>query len=312
MRLLVRFKPEVLDLEPLLNASFSATHYVHSFPLVFCEGGRSRFFFEYENKQCVSFCSLYPLSFLLQQKLLRAGCVGSVCTDVHFRGAGFGGRVIEQAEAWAQKMGLHFLFLFSSEAKLYKRHGYIECAEDLLFRLPHKGEGNVLARFDKDADNSGFEFCSDVPDAAETRRLWNFIVRYSEPGESCLSYSEFLTLLTIPDMTRCSLKRDGEFYAVCFLGKGLDYVNVAHGFVTRNRDSLLRLLFKMRCFLREREVLVFLGALCRRSEYQDLLVGAVKNKSLMVKSMPRSPFSNDELAALFNESKLYVRSLQSN
>ena len=87
------------DLLELTNTCFQTKNYLNNFPQVFKEAYKDFMFLLKKNKETVSFCTLYPLSFILNSNLrISAYCIGSVCTHPSFRNQGLALQAIQLAE----------------------------------------------------------------------------------------------------------------------------------------------------------------------------------------------------------------------
>jgi GNAT superfamily N-acetyltransferase len=185
------------------------------FPLVFEErfGGRV---VAYEEKGDVrSTCALLLRELIVGGARMRVGLLGSVATEIAWRGKGLAARVLDEAERVLAQEGCALAFLWADDPEFYAARGYqrvgweVDCVlpTERLAALSGTGLIRELSRQD----------CADV------QRIYE-----QHPARVERSPSETAALLNCPGMSCLVLLREHCVVAYACLGRGADFANTIH------------------------------------------------------------------------------------
>ncbi|KAB8031056.1 GNAT family N-acetyltransferase [Fluviispira multicolorata] len=310
------------ELQYLTNLCFESSDYLNNFPQVFKKENKEYFFLFRHNGQAVSFCTLYPIRFQLQNIVLNSYCIGSVCTHPHFRKKGFAKRVLLQAENKARENLVDFLFLFSDINPLYTELNYLPAGKTYLTQLHSKVTNPIYLKNLKrlnieylkainkiDLKNTDFFYFNNLSalSEAEKIKIWQFIVFYSPKGESILSYIEFSDILKIKNMQMYLLNFETRLYSVCFINKGDDFQNVIHSIYYKEINFIVILLNKILAKSKDEELIFFPGV---HAHYFSELFDFQEIPSLFLKSIHEKKITTQKLQALCLNNDIFISSLQ--
>lgn len=288
-----------------LDRAFGKKAFTSMFPHVFGPGNESRHFALVEQDSLVGFCALHPFHWLIDHRLVRAHCLGSVATESCLRGRGLGSRVVAMAENFARADKADFLFLFTTDqGAFYERLGYRPAGNDLLAPLQLQQLPSARDCASPEARSWSIRPPCSLP-LEQRSRIWRFLMTHST--ESDLGFLEFEQLLHTSDMELIEVATESETRAIAFLGKGADFQNIVHSTAFRSEADLLWLLDNL---LRVRGPLLLLlppGNPELANHFPEIL----HNDTLWFKSLNERDFPTERLESLFLERVLYPRTIQS-
>jgi hypothetical protein len=136
-------------------------------------------------------------------------------------------------------------------------------------------------------------------------KLWQFIIKNSHISEPILSYWEWKKLCHIQNMEISYLTHNQKIGSVCFLNKGDDFQNVVHGIYDLNTDYANLLIESILKKQKQTSNFYFFpGAFYEK--YKPYFKYEVL-PTMYIKVFSHSP---SNLFSLFQQGKMYVRSLQ--
>lgn len=318
-----------------LDEAFRAEGYTLGFPQVFAASNAHwRFAVDARGaptcvaEDAVAFCAGCPLSWSSSRVgFVRVLNLGSVATKPGCEGQGFASLVLQEALAAAERARLQGVVLFAEgeKARLYEKVGFAPATGDTFvflhpaasgegaaenatrLTLAHadlvkKGYGKSRVFFDASAAELGAQ-------PALAGRLWQSLVRLSGPEVSRLSWREFQSLVSIPNVRVRWLERAGGVEALCFLGKGVDFQNVLHGLVARSERDALFLLGESAAQSPESTVTLLVDG--SRALLSRFVLSSSDAVQLMTKALPAGGLSDKAFLDLFRSRALLVRGLQS-
>ncbi len=177
----------------------------HTWPQLYRSDGDGRFFVVADGERLLSHCALRVVTLVTATGRVRAGLLGSVCTDPGHRGRGLASAVVAAALAALREDAPHCL-LWAHEPALYARAGFRDGAPEtcvLLARRPHPRLAGVRA--------------ATIADHAALHALHERKPLRVERTAAATS-----SLLTTPGLTTLVLERAGAVVAYACCGKGAD------------------------------------------------------------------------------------------
>lgn len=304
---------QLSEIASLLDTSFQTKDYTKSFPLVFCAPRVDRFFTKQQGDKLVAFLAIVPLAFVNERhRLLRAACVSSVSCLPEARGKGYASALLNDAQDYAVQFEFDFLLLFSQEKRVYEKFGFVSAGNDDLALLPRSGENKSFEELMSKlkAEARSFEVVTTLGALSLERRaaIWRFICKNAARGEADLGFSNFEKLMSLPTTQLCILSSAEKIEALCFIGKGIDYENVAHAFYFENDAGLCELVLNLQKTFDAKRLIISFGAARSKTNVAQLFK-ATHQSTLMIKGLR---IETRELKDEFDAQRLYVPSLLSN
>lgn len=308
------------DLLELTNACFQSKNYLNNFPQVFKEVYKDFLFLLKKNKDSVSFCSLFPLSFTLNSKQrISAYCIGSVCTHPNFRNQGLALQTIQLAENKARENHADFLLLFADNNQLYAKMGFVSIGKTYLAPISKSIENknyyenylnlNNHIKSLNSLNNIIYKNFCNLDQLSENlkAKIWNFIILNSKHSESILSYLEFKEILKIKNMHLFIAEINEKIMAISFLNKGDDFRNVVHANYYNNRNYILKLIQYILKINNENDLIFFPGAF--HNDFKDMF-NYINLPLMSIKSLNEKKFPIKLLNNLCSNDCFFVTSLQ--
>lgn len=308
-----------LKLQLLMLESFGKSNYMESFPQVFGEHASAYHFEIQRENHLAAFCASMPFHWTHNSSRYTGHCIGSVCSNEKFRGKGFASQAITLAEIYAAQCGAHFTFLFSELDAYYRKLGYESFGEERFAPIGRSPDNNHVARnnYEKiikhtDHVSDIFRYGYTLPGEAISQEhkvaLWSFILNTSGPSENILSFPDFTTLLSIPEVEVHTLWSAHNVEAVFFIGKGADFQNVAHSISYKNTKTFALLLAKYFEKFPGRSLLIMLPP-GKSPLARDLEI--TRTPAYYAKILQSSPCDKETILSLLNKNLFYPRTFQS-
>lgn len=185
------------------------------FPLIFEErfGGR---IIAYEEKGDVrSACALLVRDLIVGGSRLRVGLLGSVATEMSWRGKGLAARVLDEAEAVLAREGCALSILWADDPQFYAGRGYHKVGWEVDCVVP----AQTLAALTTQAT-----IRAHAPD--DSTALQRLYVQHGARVDR--SPAETAALLACPGMATLVLQRERDIVAYACMGRGADFPNTIH------------------------------------------------------------------------------------
>jgi GNAT superfamily N-acetyltransferase len=311
------------ELRSLLLESFGKEDYLESFPQVFGRTAIAQHFEVHSNGKLAAFAASIPFHWHAQGQRITGHCVGSVCSHPEFRGKGFALKAIVSAEIYARNVGADFIFLFSDLDEFYKKAGYSSYGDETFAPLAVAPEATAVAKKNlkqliRLADIAGpttqniyhhtqTSSTTEIP-ASTLAAIWNFVEQHSHKSENSMSFSEFLTLMTIPNVEIHWLEKNGVFQSLLFIGKGADFTNVAHSVSALGNSALANLLSLFFQATPQRQLLLMIPPALQSIGSQLATAGT---PAFYAKQLVASGLRADLIRAVLLNNNLYPRTFQS-
>lgn len=185
------------------------------YPLVFDGRFPGRVIAVEEQGLVRSGCGVLARDLLIDGARLRVGLIGSVATDVAWRGRGLAQRALDQAEEWLAAEGCAAALLWADDPAFYGRRGYAALGRELDALVP----ASALAALGQDPGVRSY-----VREDAAAVHGW-----YTRHGTRVdRSAEETAALLACPGMETLVLQREREVVAYACLGRGADFAGTVH------------------------------------------------------------------------------------
>ena len=316
--------------ENLLNLAFKSEFYSQNYPHIF-QTPQSEYFFEnFDSEQILAgFCTAYNISWSHSKfGLVRAICIGNVCSYPQRKGQGWAQKAIVQALECAKNSHFDFAFLFSDMLGFYEKFGFEKAAAEkyVVFSLNSTGNlsvfnSNFLKSKMLDLNSKGFaksrkfmrgssislQNSFHSQELFSLNNIWNFLEKNSAATDGIVGFIEFQVLMRIPKMEFFATYKENEICAFSFYGKGEDLQNFVHGLVARDSNECLWHLGNIHQNLMRHEFMWLPGSWAQKfkSEFKY-----EENSSLYVLNL-NAKFNTMTWLNSFNRQEIYVRSLHS-
>ena len=224
-----------IDLFSFFDLCFQIKNYQGNFPHLFTER-KNVFCFKKKGILIASF-TVKPVSFYGEQKHFRGLGIGSVSVHPRVQNQGLAFSMLSFFLNHQQNVQneYDFLFLFGTPKGLYEKLGFslVEEAPFITWTQAKGVQGSLLgvsSLEEKKTENLSM---------IEAQEIWSFVTRHSLPGESLLSFLEFLPVLQVKEMKIfISRSEDKNLSALSFFQKGDDFLNVVHGVSGRSSEEI--------------------------------------------------------------------------
>jgi hypothetical protein len=311
------------ELRYLLLECFGKDHYCESFPQVFASSHFAEAFEIRHQGKLAAFAASIPFHWTQNGKRIVGHCVGSVCSHPEFRKQGFAQRALTLAEIHARNMGADFVFLFSDLDAFYRKAGYCPFGAEHFASLSHHPQATRVSQENlrrlvalanptsADAAAPYWECSTEQLDELPNgglAALWRLLERQRHPSENLLSFSDFRSLMTIPEVTAHVLGQPIDPKAVFFVGKGADFENVAHSLAAPSK-SLVAILFQHFFHKHSTSQLLFMLPPSWRNLSEEL--ATVSTPAFYAKPLGGAGLDVKQMSSLLETNKLYPRTFQS-
>jgi N-acetylglutamate synthase-like GNAT family acetyltransferase len=315
--------PSTKELKALTNEAFALDDYCSNFPQIFSPLSpyNVRAYKDPLTSHLAALVVFKPFYFYDHHKLFTSYGIGSVAISKRHQNKGLGSEILKSLLFELTKEPIDFIFLFSEKRTLYENLGFSKVHEaftlDLQTLRLKELKKDVMAYMGKEKNQSSFlleEGKTFEKIEAQTLNeealisLWTFILKCPSLGsvEPFLSFLEFKSLMTIPNLKIFLLKKEKRLLALHFFEKGDDFPSMHHGFYASSLENLSLHLCFLQTFFKDQKTSLFLTP-CEKQALQEIALNPFFSPYSSFYIYEQKP----SMKRLFEEGKLTLRAFQS-